>query len=273
MAHRPVRVLIPCGGAWIREELQTAIESVRVELQQIGNFAAYSLLIHRAVWFESSIDGAPSSGIVAGTSASTSFGCGQAVHWVAPLPTSKASGVTSLSATAAMKHPITPDGRYFLVRGRLWRCTNPNLSESERKRLTAELMRARRAVREALKLQRVALDAPHPGDRKRRAENSKVNANCSIGTANQTWPSPASAVPAAQQDSAFQALKLARAAVDDAKVALGERGTPWWSATTSASSSPASASASAAAAPSLQESSGHVSRGAGQHDADVDTTA
>ena len=25
-------------------------------------------------------------------------------------------------------HPRTPDGRYFIVRGRLWRLSNPNLS-------------------------------------------------------------------------------------------------------------------------------------------------
>lgn len=45
-----------------------------------------------------------------------------------------------------MHHPITPDGRYFVVRGRLWRMADPRLSKDERKRLTAELMRARRAV-------------------------------------------------------------------------------------------------------------------------------
>jgi hypothetical protein len=28
-----------------------------------------------------------------------------------------------------VKHPVTPDGRYFVVRGRLWRMTNPSLDE------------------------------------------------------------------------------------------------------------------------------------------------
>lgn len=42
--------------------------------------------------------------------------------------------------------PRTPDGRYIVVRGRLWRATNPQLSEAERARLTAVLMDARRAV-------------------------------------------------------------------------------------------------------------------------------
>ena len=40
-------------------------------------------------------------------------------------------------------YPTTPDGRYFVVRGRLWRCSNPNLPEGDRARLVGELMRAR----------------------------------------------------------------------------------------------------------------------------------
>ena len=75
--------------------------------------------------------------------------------------------------------PRTPDGRYIMVRGRLWRASNPGLSESERERLVSDLMQARRAVRDA------------KGD-----------------------PS---------------ALKTARAQVDAAKHALGERGPVWWS--------------------------------------------
>jgi hypothetical protein len=46
-------------------------------------------------------------------------------------------------------YPNTPDGRYFVVRGRLWRRSNPALEEAERERLVRELMSARRAVREA----------------------------------------------------------------------------------------------------------------------------
>lgn len=46
-------------------------------------------------------------------------------------------------------YPTTPDGRYFVVRGRLWRCTNPALDEATRTRLVAELMAARRAVAQA----------------------------------------------------------------------------------------------------------------------------
>ncbi len=49
--------------------------------------------------------------------------------------------------TRPAAYPVTPDGRYFVVRGRLWRRTNPALPESERVRLVAELSRARAALR------------------------------------------------------------------------------------------------------------------------------
>ena len=43
-----------------------------------------------------------------------------------------------------MKYPVTPDGRYFVVRGRLWRCSDPNLPPAKRAELTHQLMDARR---------------------------------------------------------------------------------------------------------------------------------
>jgi len=47
----------------------------------------------------------------------------------------------------AKRPPLaTPDGRYIVVRGLLWRKADPALPESERKRLVADLMDARRAV-------------------------------------------------------------------------------------------------------------------------------
>jgi len=66
-----------------------------------------------------------------------------------------------------MQYPVTPDGRYFVVHGRLWRTTNPALPEQARLRLTSELMAARRAVHaaqrsgdeEALRAARSAVDA------------------------------------------------------------------------------------------------------------------
>jgi hypothetical protein len=82
-------------------------------------------------------------------------------------------------AASNNQFPRTPDGRYFVVRGRLWRLSNPGLHPQERERLVHELMAARRAVR----------DAKNDPD----------------------------------------ALALARAKVDTAKRALGERGPVWWS--------------------------------------------
>jgi hypothetical protein len=74
----------------------------------------------------------------------------------------------------------TPNGRYIVVRGRLWRAANPNLTESRRTELVAQLMAARRSVKAAL----------------------------------------------ASDDE--EALRTARRSVNDAKVALGERGPVWW---------------------------------------------
>jgi hypothetical protein len=76
-------------------------------------------------------------------------------------------------------HPRTPDGRYFVVRGRLWRLSDPGLSDERRDALVRELMASRRAVHEALR--------------------------------------------------SGEGLAEARSRVDAAKVALGERGPPWWS--------------------------------------------
>ncbi|RYF33303.1 MAG: hypothetical protein EOO26_08595 [Comamonadaceae bacterium] len=61
----------------------------------------------------------------------------------------------------------TPDGRYIVVRGRLWRAANPALSDEIRAAHVAELMKARRAVSlagksgddEALRTARSSVDA------------------------------------------------------------------------------------------------------------------
>ena len=78
---------------------------------------------------------------------------------------------------AAKNYPLTPDGRYFVAKGRLWRRTDPSLPEDARRAAVRDLMRARRAVRDA-------------------ADETETRA--------------------------------ARAAVQDAKVRLGERGPVWW---------------------------------------------
>ncbi len=54
-------------------------------------------------------------------------------------------------ATVGRGHPVTPDGRYFVVRGRLWRMANPALPPEDRARLQRALMAARRAVGVALR--------------------------------------------------------------------------------------------------------------------------
>jgi hypothetical protein len=44
-------------------------------------------------------------------------------------------------------HPVTPDGRYFVARGRLWRRTDPRLPDSDRRAAIKSLMQARLALR------------------------------------------------------------------------------------------------------------------------------
>ncbi|WP_313434716.1 hypothetical protein [Novosphingobium sp.] len=53
------------------------------------------------------------------------------------------------SPTKAAHHPVTPDGRYFVVRGRLWRTSDPSLDPDERAQMVRQLIAARRAVAQA----------------------------------------------------------------------------------------------------------------------------
>jgi hypothetical protein len=55
-----------------------------------------------------------------------------------------------------VKERVTPDGRYFVVRGRLWRRANPALPADRRETLVRELMNARRAVETALRTDNAA---------------------------------------------------------------------------------------------------------------------
>ena len=66
--------------------------------------------------------------------------------------------------------PVTPDGRYFVVRGRLWRCTNPDLAPDRRQALTRDLMSARRAKGIAMR----AGDASAREDARRRVDAIKM---------------------------------------------------------------------------------------------------
>lgn len=75
----------------------------------------------------------------------------------------------------------TPDGRYIVVRGRLWRRARPDLAPEAHATLVRALMDGRRAV------------------------------------------------AAGRRSGDADAVTRARAAVDAAKRALGERGPVWWS--------------------------------------------
>lgn len=78
-----------------------------------------------------------------------------------------------------MRYPVTPDGRYFVVRGRLWRCTNPGLAEDERKRLVNELMNARREVK--------AAKAADNDDQLREARTQVHAAKVALGERGPVW--------------------------------------------------------------------------------------
>lgn len=98
-------------------------------------------------------------------------------------PTTRSSGPVrevTVSTDARSKVRRTPDGRYLIVRGRLWRAVNPDLASDLRAVLVSDLMTARREVKAALRA----------GD--------------------------------------VDGLSAARAAVNAAKISLGERGPVWW---------------------------------------------
>lgn len=78
------------------------------------------------------------------------------------------------------RRDVTPDGRYFVVRGRLWRCANPSLPLDQRQLWVNQLMAARREKAKAMR----------KGDTQGRVH--------------------------------------AKRQIETAKVALGERGAPWW---------------------------------------------
>ena len=75
--------------------------------------------------------------------------------------------------------PTTPDGRYIVVRGRLWRRADPHLPADERAKLVAALMRARREVGAALR----AGDA----DALARARGAVQAAKVGLGERGATW--------------------------------------------------------------------------------------
>ena len=65
---------------------------------------------------------------------------------------------------------VTPDGRYIVVRGRLWRRTDPGLPEERRAELVRELMAARRSKKDA----RAASDTDAVEVARRRVDAAKT---------------------------------------------------------------------------------------------------
>jgi hypothetical protein len=56
----------------------------------------------------------------------------------------------AVQRSVSMKPQFTPDGRYLIVRGRLWRAANPVLAPPVRSELVQALMTARREVKTAI---------------------------------------------------------------------------------------------------------------------------
>jgi hypothetical protein len=57
-----------------------------------------------------------------------------------------------------MRYPITPDGRYFVVRDRLRRMSNPALSDAQRQQHARALVTARQEVGRAVRGKDLALE-------------------------------------------------------------------------------------------------------------------
>lgn len=75
-------------------------------------------------------------------------------------------------------HPVTPDGRYFIVRGRLWRMSNPDLTTELREKLVRDLSVARSALR------RNATQTPEDRTQARRAVD---RAKVALGERGPVW--------------------------------------------------------------------------------------
>jgi hypothetical protein len=80
---------------------------------------------------------------------------------------------------AGLKHPVTPDGRYFVVHGKLWRMSDPGLDPRERSRLVKGLMDARRAVKQA--------KAANDQDAEAAAHRLVDEAKCGLGERGPVW--------------------------------------------------------------------------------------
>ncbi|CAN7480316.1 hypothetical protein LJR143_003082 [Pseudoxanthomonas sp. LjRoot143] len=77
----------------------------------------------------------------------------------------------------AQRH--TPDGRYLVVRGRLWRAANPHLADATRQALVQQLMQARRDVKSAM--------ASRDAARLRQAREAVHAAKTALGERGPVW--------------------------------------------------------------------------------------
>jgi len=64
-------------------------------------------------------------------------------------PAPAAPPTPSAPAKPAHRYLSTPDGRYFIARGKLLRCSNPNLSPADREKYSALLVIARKEEKSA----------------------------------------------------------------------------------------------------------------------------
>lgn len=76
-------------------------------------------------------------------------------------------------------YPVTPDGRYFVVKDRLWRCANPSLSPETQREYVRQLMAARRAVRTAMQSE--------DGQALKQAREAVNRAKIALGERGATW--------------------------------------------------------------------------------------
>jgi hypothetical protein len=83
------------------------------------------------------------------------------------------------SRQARAEYPVTPDGRYMVVRGRLWRVANPHLPPPEREGHVRALMAARREVKAAM--------AASDQDRLAAARSSVNAAKIALGERGPVW--------------------------------------------------------------------------------------
>lgn len=89
------------------------------------------------------------------------------------------SPIPTLTDHRPDKLNVTPDGRYFVIRGRLWRMSNPSLDPDQRERLVSELMTARRSVKTAL--------AAKDGVALRRARSAVDRTKRALGERGPVW--------------------------------------------------------------------------------------